>query len=211
MQDAAFAILATGIVAGCLQFYDTSVQTAFGYAGVVWMIAFTQFFLNDSMKKGGTSNNKLVVPCTTALLIIYGGFYNPGWADVVSLAISAVYVAMSFFSILAPELAFDKIWGVDLKAEKKARYEALHFSVFFLVYHLQKILLLQGVAAHKALGYSSLVGLAFLADGFFGSRGIVKILEKPQPAYVFGLLWFGLLCPEILLSKGEIKEVLEEL
>lgn len=78
----------------------------------------------------------------------------------------------SLYRIFAPE-PFGRFWGIDVTSDKTAPYEAMHFCVFFLKYHIQKILLLQGVKPHKALGFSSLVGMVLFVDGFFGNMGMI--------------------------------------
>jgi len=168
-----------------LQFYDNaSVQTPFGYAALVWMATLGKWFLN--------------------------GFYKPACADNVSLVISVLYIAMALIGIILP-VPYSKFWGMDITTNKKSPCEALHFNVFFLVYHIQKVLFLQGVAAHRAIGFSSLIGFVFFVDGYFGSKGIVKILEKPKPAYLFWLLFFGLLCSDILFLQTKDAGIKEEL
>jgi hypothetical protein len=201
MQEVGSVMLATGIAAVALQFYESSVQTALGHSGLAFLIMFVKWYLTDSFVKAGSTNTKLIVPVLTALLVVYETFVQSSWVGIVTLGVSVFYTIWALGGILDPEQFGTKMWGLEVTVDKKAAYEATHFNVFFLVYHLQNIMLLQGVSPHNAVGFASLVGSFFLLDGYVGSQGIVKILEKNvTSAYTLCLLVFSLSCTEILLQ-----------
>jgi len=210
VDETGSAILTTGVVACLLQFYHTSVQTAFGYAGLVWLMSLVKWYLNDTWKDAGSSNRKLTIPLITTLMVVYGGFFDPSWADIANMTISGAYILMALYAILLPD-SFGKTWGLDITVEKKGQYYVTHFGVFFMIYHLHKLLLLQDIAAHKALGYSSLVGLIFFVDGYVGSKNVIRILEKPKSPYLFWLVFFMLMCPNTLYHGKTGLEVNDEL
>jgi len=199
LQETAAVILATGVAACAVQFYNPSTRTAFGHFGLCYLVMYTKWYLSDMFVKAGSSNDKLIVPCLTTLLVTYDGFFESSWAGPATLIVSVLYIIMALGGILSPE-QFGKLWGLDVTVDKKAPYEVTHFNVFFIVYHLQKILLFYDIAPHNALGLASLVALLFFVDGYYGTKGIVEILNKPNKAYLFWLVFFSLSCSDILLQ-----------
>ena len=201
MQEVGSAMLGTGIAAVALQFYKASVNTARGHAAFAFLVMFAKWYLTNSYIKAGSTNDKLIIPVLTASLVVYETMVQSSWVgNIVTLGVSVFYAILALGGVLAPE-QFSKMWGLDVTVDKKAAYEATHYTVFFLVYHLQNIMLLQGVFPHTAVGFASLVGFFFLLDGYVGRQGIVKILEKKLiSAYTLWLLVFSLSCTEIWLQ-----------
>lgn len=193
------SILTTGVVASTILFQEGTVHEALFNLGIVWMIVLVRWYLNDTFKQVGYKKDKAVVITLSTLLTMYAGYFTPDWADMVILGIIVFYILVSSHAIFMPETA-SKFWctGID-ESNKKMPYLVKHFHYFFLAQQVIKLLLVQGVEAHKAIGYASLVGLFFFYDGFFGSKGIVETL-KPKPGYLFLIIWFSFFCADILLQ-----------
>lgn len=209
LQYTGTSILTTGILGVLILFYDVPIHTAVAYSAIVWLLTFGKMILNRTCTKAGASNKMLIIPALPLPTLVYGGLYKTDWIQAISMGVSVFWIVMTLFSLVATE-TYGKLWGLDLTKDKKAKYEAFHFGVFSLVYHAHKVLLLQGTPAPKAIGAANLIALAFFLDGYFGSKAIIKVLEKPQPAYIFWVVFFAVWCSEILIDKQQ-DSVKEEL
>jgi hypothetical protein len=151
-QRHGIVLLACTLLAYCLLFQETSVETAVGVSTLPFIIDYARSELAGEPKKFGWGPmHSQLVPLAFAAVTCYGCLNSKDWANT-TMKVYSVWLAMNgVLAGFAPD-SFEMLWYVKLTDIQKHGFQWRGF--FLLDYAVYIGCLAWGVAPMKALGYA---------------------------------------------------------
>jgi hypothetical protein len=155
-------MLACTLVAYCLVFQETSVETAVGVSTLPFIIDYARSELAGEPEKFGWPKYSQAVPLSFAAVTGYGCLNAKDWANA-AMKVYSVWLAMNgILAAFAPE-SFAMLWYVKLTDIQNHGFQWRGFFLLDLAVYIG--CLAWGVAPTKALGYAWIP--ATLANAYF--------------------------------------------
>jgi hypothetical protein len=157
MQRHGAAQLSFTLMAFCLFFQETSVETAVGVSTLPFIIDLVRSELAEEPERFGWPKNSQLVPVVFSAVTGYGCFYSKDWANT-AMKLYTVWGGISgLLAVLSPDL-HAKAWGFKPKFTDIQKHATQWWGLFILELAVCIGCLAWGVEPMKAVGYAWLPG-----------------------------------------------------
>jgi hypothetical protein len=153
MQRHGAAQLAFTLMAYCLFFQETSVETAVGVSTLPFVIDLVRSELAEEPERFGWPKKSQLVPVVLSAVTGYGCFYSKDWANTAMKLYSVWGGITGLMAALSPDLNA-KVWGIKSKFTEIQKHSMQWLGFFVLELAVCIGCLAWGVEPMKAVGYA---------------------------------------------------------